>query len=64
MDFFVYRNSTIENIFGNQNFRYSGYADISHFDENADAFVWCYMLPLELQPDLLVAEDASDLDRI
>jgi len=64
MDFFVYRNSTIENIFGNQNFRYSGYADISHFDENADAFVWCYMLPLELQPDLLVAETVSYLDRI
>lgn len=64
MDFFVYRNSTIENLFGNQNFRFSGYDDISHFDENVDVFVWCYLLPLELPTDMLIEEINSYIDRI
>jgi len=44
MNYFVFRNMTIERLFDSLNANYSGYQDISDVP-NADRYIWCYMTP-------------------
>jgi hypothetical protein len=51
MNYFVFRNFTIEPLFSNFDAKFSGYGDISDFDADADNFVWFYHL--SLNPDTI-----------
>ena len=64
MKYFVFRNTTIENLFGNNNFSYSGYDDILTFDADADVFVWFYLLPVESNGEVLITEIESYYNRL
>lgn len=57
--FFIYRNSTVENLFSNINSSYSGYGDISIHPTDFDCYVWCYFLPLKSDFDILSNEICS-----
>ncbi len=59
MKFYIFRNSTVENIFGNAEFAYSGYNDITSCDYKSDVYIWFYMLPVGSNPDLLKKEIQS-----
>jgi FkbH-like protein len=54
MDFFVFRNFTVENLFKGVNASYSGYGDISEVPEDAKSYIWFYLPPLKMnQKDLI-----------
>lgn len=57
--FFIYRNSTVENLFSNINSSYSGYGDISIHPTDFDCYVWCYFLPIKSDFDILSNEICS-----
>jgi len=59
MKYFIIRNTTIENLFGNLNISYSNYDDFINIDKDADIIVWFYLLPIKPSPELLVCEIES-----
>ena len=59
MNFFIYRNTTVEPFFSNIVAQYSGYADISSIPTNVDCFIWFYLLPVKSDPKLLSIEIGS-----
>jgi len=59
MKYFIFRNSTIEPFFIENEVSYSGYGDISFIPEDADSYIWFYMLPFKLDVKVLVEEIAS-----
>lgn len=59
MQHFIYRNTTIEHLFGNDNVCYSGYDDILTIDLAADLFIWFYLLPIKSDRESIVAEIES-----
>jgi FkbH-like protein len=42
--FYVLRNFTIEPLFSDLNAKFSGYGDISVFEDTADTFIWFYII--------------------
>jgi len=64
MEYFIFRNSTIENIFGNNNVSYSGYNEIQSFDAGANVYVWLYLLPIANDKASLLLEIESYFERI
>jgi FkbH-like protein len=56
MQYFVFRNFTIEPFFKDPNFTFSGYEDISIIDKNADKYIWCYFLPYKINNDIIAKE--------
>jgi FkbH-like protein len=56
MKYFIFRNTTVERFFQNQDTGFSGYEDISAIDTNADRYVWFYLVP--------IAENKSVADKI
>jgi FkbH-like protein len=59
MKIFVFRNSTIEPLFSDDNKVFSGYEDISVFPDDCDLFVWFYTIPFKQDTAILVDEIAS-----
>ena len=54
MDFYIYRNFTVENLFKKFNAQYSGYSDISE-KPDAKTYIWFYLPPIKNNhQDLLV----------
>ena len=53
---FIFRNSTVENLFGTTEVMYSGYNDIHTIDFDADLYIWFYMLPVKVNRQLLCEE--------
>jgi FkbH-like protein len=43
MNFFVYRNFTVENLFQGFDAKFSGYGDISFVPNNIDSYLWFYI---------------------
>lgn len=56
MNLFVFRNNTVENLFGNKGVAYSGYGDISFVPKEADTYVWCYQVPIKFNQEKLLEE--------
>ncbi|NOY62758.1 MAG: HAD-IIIC family phosphatase [Gammaproteobacteria bacterium] len=56
MKYFIFRNYTIENLFSSFETTFSGYGEITTVDDQADAYIWFYMLPLKADPDTIIAE--------
>jgi len=54
--YFIFRNSTVENLFSKFEADYSGYNDISHIPDNADAYFWVYFSPIKTNADLYISE--------
>ena len=48
MNFYIYRNFTVENLFLSYEAVFSGYSDISHVPENAKHYVWFYLPSINL----------------
>ncbi len=59
MKYFVFRNTTVENLLGNSGFSYSGYNDISGADAGADTFIWFYLVPVKSKASEVVKEVTS-----
>ena len=53
---FVFRNYTVEPLFKGMNCSFSGYDNISDIDDNADLYVWFYLLPIKNNIDALIQE--------
>ena len=43
MEFYIYRNFTVENLFKDLDAEYSGYGDISFVPENCNSYIWFYL---------------------
>ena len=56
MNFFVFRNSTVEPFFADTSFSLSGYGEITTIPEDADGFIWFYLLPVRADMNTLSAE--------
>ena len=55
MNYFVFRNNTIERFFP-KGCTFSGYDDISNVPINVDGYVWFYQLPVKYDQEVLCAE--------
>ena len=62
MGTFVFKNNTIESLFGNEGYTYSGYEDISYVDESADQYLWFYQVPIKFDRASLAKEVAGYWD--
>jgi hypothetical protein len=56
MKYFIYRNSTLEPFFNNNDNRFSDYEDISEIPVNFDGFLWFYILSFKSDVKILVDE--------
>jgi FkbH-like protein len=56
MNYFIFRNYTIEPFFRGLNASFSGYEDISVFDKTADCYVWFYLSPLKTNNKIIAKE--------
>jgi len=56
MKYFIFRNNTIENLFGSKDIEYSGYDDISYIPVEAEAYIWFYQVPFKFEQEKLAAE--------
>ena len=63
-DLFVFRNTTVEPLFGSEGVRCSGYGDISDLGEEAAACVWAYTLPVGCDIGAQIREADSYIDRL
>ena len=52
MDYFVFRNNTVERFFP-KGYQFSGYEDISHIPDEADGYVWFYQCPFDFDSQSL-----------
>jgi len=59
MSYFVFRNNTIEHLFGGKEVYYSGYDDISYIPEEIDTYIWFYQIPFKFDIEKLVDEVKS-----
>lgn len=64
MKYFIFRNSTIEPFFLDNETSYSGYENISEIPEESEAFVWFYMLSFKPDAKVLVEEIASYFSKL
>lgn len=47
MSFYIFRNNTLEFLFGTTNVRYSDYDDISFIPEDVDTYIWFFEIPIK-----------------
>jgi FkbH-like protein len=64
MFFFIFRNSTLENLFGSKGFTYSGYDDISFVPTTAHGYIWLYLPLPKLDRKLLAVEIDTYIDKL
>lgn len=56
MDYYIYRNFTVENLFKGVNTLCSGYGDISEIPDSAKAFIWFYLPPIKMNRQEILDE--------
>ena len=56
---FIFRNTTVENLFVGLDAVFSGYNDISHIDPDAEVYFWMYLAPVKTDVQLFVREIES-----
>ncbi len=64
MTTFVFRNHTVENLFGHDGMTYSGYGDISQVPVDVDRYIWFYQVPISPDTALLAQEIVSYQDKL
>jgi FkbH-like protein len=63
MRYYIYRNNTIENLFGNKDVEYSGYDDVSYIPKEAECYIWFYQVPFKFDTNTLQEEVSTYLDK-
>lgn len=58
MNYFVFRNNTVERFFP-KDYSFSGYDDISVIPSDAEVYVWFYQLPVKYEQEILCSEIAG-----
>lgn len=56
MEFFIFRNMTIERFFSKFKTSFSGYEDISFIDPDAERYIWFYLSPIKTNNKIISAE--------
>lgn len=56
MKFYVFRNYTVEPFFKGMDVVFSGYEDVSSFNEHVDRYIWMYFPSFKLEEEVVVAE--------
>jgi FkbH-like protein len=56
MEYYVYRNFTVENLFKGLDAEYSGYGDISYIPKESKNYIWFYLPPIKMNQHELIAE--------
>ncbi|MBY2901434.1 MULTISPECIES: HAD-IIIC family phosphatase [Bacteroides] len=64
MKYFIFRNNTLENLFGMTDVGYSGYDDISYVPLEVDSYVWFYQVPIKFDIDSLTEEVNGYFDKL
>lgn len=64
MQYFIFRNYTIENLFNTFDVSFSGYDDILCIDQKADGYIWCYQIPIKYDVDALISEVEAYFDKL
>lgn len=64
MKYFIFRNNTIENLFGTADITYSGYDDISYTDTDVESYVWFYQVPIKFDLEVLTEEVNGYFDKL
>lgn len=59
MNFFVYRNSTVEHLFDNTGFDFSDYNEINNAPATANTYIWLYLLSVDKSAERLLTEIAE-----
>jgi len=54
--YFIFRNTTVENLFAKVNAAYSGYNDIARIPEEVDAYFWAYFSPMKTNAEQYISE--------
>lgn len=64
MKSFIFRNNTIEPFFGDIDYNYSGYDDISLVPKDVDEYIWFYQVPFKNNTVQLAAEIETYFDKL
>ncbi|MCW3108302.1 MAG: hypothetical protein JWQ09_2808 [Segetibacter sp.] len=64
LNYFIYRNHTVEHLFKEFGAAYSGYGDISTAAEETGTIIWFYFTPLGPNVDEVVSEIESFYDKL
>ncbi len=56
MEYFVFRNTTVEPLFVDFNAEFSGYEDISNVPENAGCYIWFYLADIKFDNGFLISK--------
>jgi FkbH-like protein len=56
MEYYIYRNFTVENLFKGLDTAYSGYGDISQIPKEAKNYIWFYLPPVKMKQNELISE--------
>ena len=64
MRYYIFRNNTLEPLFGNLDACYSGYGDISSLEEGADRYIWFYQVPFGFDRCRVAEEVLSYIDKL
>jgi FkbH-like protein len=62
MEFFIFRNMTIERFFSKYKASFSGYEDISLIDPDAERYIWFYLSPIKTNNKVIAAEIRNYID--
>lgn len=62
MRYFIFRNNTIENLFGNSDIEYSGYEDVSYVPDS-NSYIWFYQVPVKCDKIVLAEEISGYFDK-
>ena len=64
MKYFIFRNQTIEQFFGDKNCAYSGYDDITLVPAEAENYIWFYQVPVNSDSRMLSQEIDSFAEKL
>lgn len=56
MEYFIFRNFTVENLFKNLNAEYSGYGDISYIPIDVKSYIWFYLPSIKMNQIEFISE--------
>ena len=62
--YYIFRNTTLENLFSKLNAVFSGYGDISHIPTDVDAYIWAYLAPVKTEATIYIQEIESYLQQL
>lgn len=64
MKYFIFRNNTVENLFGTTDIGYSGYDDISYIASDSHSYIWFYQIPIKYNTESLAEEVDGYFDKL